>query len=179
MRGPDEQPVAMFAGRLVPLKGWRLALRTIASLPGWRLVVCGDGPDEPDARALAASLGIEDRVDFRGWRERDDVLRVMAEEADALLFPSLHDEAGLAVAEAAAIGLPIVCIDRGGPPIIAGWGVQPGSQDETVDRLRAALLTALDSNPPPARLDPATRRAELVGLLREAGLLQADEGRNP
>jgi glycosyltransferase involved in cell wall biosynthesis len=175
-RAADEQPVAMFAGRLVALKGWRLALRTIASLPGWRLVVCGDGPDEADARALAATLGIEDRVDFRGWRERDDVLRVMAEEADVLLFPSLHDEAGLAVAEAAAIGLPIVCIDRGGPPIIAGWGVKPGSQGETVDRLRAALLTALDSNPPPAHLDPATRRRELVSLLREAGLLSAEDG---
>jgi glycosyltransferase involved in cell wall biosynthesis len=174
-RGPGEPPVAMFAGRLVPLKGWRLALKTIAALPGWRLVVCGDGPEEPAARALAKSLGIEDRVEFRGWRERDDVLRIMAGEADVLLFPSLHDEAGLAVAEAAAIGLPIVCIDRGGPPIIAGGGVQPGSEAETIDRLRLALEAALGMNPPPAKLDPATRRGELVGLLREAGLLSADE----
>lgn len=170
-RGAGEPPMVMFAGRLVPLKGWRLALKAIAALPGWRLVICGDGPDEPDARALAKSLGIEDRVEFTGWRERDDVLKLMAEEADVLLFPSLHDEAGLAVAEAAAIGLPIVCLDRGGPPIIAGWGVEPGGEAETVDRLRAALETSLHSHPPLARLDPDTRRAELVGHLREAGLL--------
>jgi glycosyltransferase involved in cell wall biosynthesis len=175
-RGAGEPPVALFAGRLVPLKGWGLALRAVAGLPGWRLIVCGDGPDDAGARALAKRLGIEDRVEFRGWRERDDVLRVMAEEADVLLFPSLHDEAGLAVAEAAAIGLPIVCLDRGGPPIIAGWGVQPGSGPETVERLRAALETALDSHPPLARLDPATRRLELVGLLREAGLLPPQDG---
>lgn len=175
-RGATESPVALFAGRLVPLKGWRLALRSIAGLPDWRLVVCGDGPDEPAARALARHLGIEDRVDFRGWRERDDVLRVMAEEADVLLFPSLHDEAGLAVAEAAAIGLPIVCIDRGGPPVIAGGGVQPGGEAETVVRLQRALEAALDSHPPLARLDPATRRGELMDLLREAKLLPSGGG---
>lgn len=173
-RGPAEPPVALFAGRLVPLKGCHLALRAVAQLPGWRLVICGDGPDEAGIRELVKRLGIEDRVEFRGWRERDDVLRVMAEEADVLLFPSLHDEAGLAVAEAAAIGLPIVCLDRGGPPVIAGGGVQPGTEAETVDRLRAALERALDSNPPPARLDPATRRVELLALLRAARLLPAE-----
>ncbi len=174
-RAAGDPPVAMFAGRLVPLKGWRLALKTIAGLPGWRLIVCGDGPDEPDARALARKLGIEDRVEFRGWLERDDVLKVMAEEADVLLFPSLHDEAGLAVAEAAAIGLPIVCLDRGGPPVIAGWGVEPGTEAQTVDRLRTGLETHLDSHPPLARLDPETRRRELIGFLREARLLPPDD----
>jgi len=84
------------------------------------------------------------------------------------------DEAGLAVAEAAAIGLPIVCLDRGGPPVIAGGGVEPGTEAETVERLRDALERALDSNPPPARLDPATRRAELLGLLRSARLIPAE-----
>jgi glycosyltransferase involved in cell wall biosynthesis len=170
-RAPGEAPVALFAGRLVPLKGGRLAMHAIARLPDWRLVICGDGPDEAGLRGLAQELGIVDRVDFRGWQERDEVLRVMAEEADALLIPSLHDEAGLAVAEAAAIGLPIVCLDRGGPPVIAGGGVQPGTQEQTIDRLRAALVVALDSHPQLARLDPDTRRVELLRLLREFRLL--------
>jgi glycosyltransferase involved in cell wall biosynthesis len=172
-RQPGEPPVALFVGRLVPLKGWRLALKAVAGLPGWRLIVCGDGPEEADVRNLIRDLGIEDRVELQGWRDRDDVLRVMAEDADVLIFPSLHDEAGLAVAEAAVIGLPIVCLDRGGPPIIAGGGVQPGTERQTIDRLQKALVVALDSHPPLARLDPATRRFELVGLLREAGLLPA------
>ena len=103
----------------------------------------------------------------------------MAEEADVLLLPSLHDEAGLAVAEAAAIGLPIVCLDRGGPPVIAGSGVMPGTIDETIEGLREALRSALDSDPSPARLDPATRRVELVRLLRAANLLTADDGLLP
>jgi glycosyltransferase involved in cell wall biosynthesis len=170
-RPAGEPPVAVFAGRLVPWKGCHLALKAIAGLPGWRLIICGDGPQEAHLRMLAERLGIADRVQFAGWQERDDVLRVMADDADVLLFPSLHDEAGLAVAEAAAIGLPIVCLDRGGPPVIAGGGVEPGSEKETVERLQGALKAALDSNPPLARLDPATRRIELLEVLREARLL--------
>jgi glycosyltransferase involved in cell wall biosynthesis len=172
-RDPDAPPTAFFAGRLVPLKGCHLALKAIAGLPGWRLILCGDGPDEAGLKSLARDLGIADRVDFRGWQRRDEVLRIMAEEADVFLFPSLHDEAGLAVAEAAAIGLPIVCLDRGGPPVIAGGGVQPGSEAETIDRLRDAVRAALDTAPPRAKLDPSTRRRELMELLRGAGLLSA------
>jgi glycosyltransferase involved in cell wall biosynthesis len=178
-RAPNEPPVALFAGRLVALKGGRLAVAAVAELPGWRLVICGDGPEAAALRDLASRLGCADRVEFRGWRARDEVLRAMAEEADVFLLPSLHDEAGLAVAEAAAIGLPIVCIDRGGPPVIAGGGVPPGSVKETVERLRSALLAALDSNPSPARLDPATRRIELMSLLRAAKLLPREDAPSP
>ena len=178
-REPSQPPVAVFVGRLVPLKGCHLALMALAGLPDWRLMVCGDGPEAARLADLAERLGVEDRVEFRGWLERDEVLRAMAEEADVLLFPSLHDEAGLAVAEAAAIGLPIVCIDRGGPPVIAGGGVAPGTVGATVEGLRTGLRSALDSDPPRAALDPATRRAELVGLLREARLLPAEDVARP
>jgi glycosyltransferase involved in cell wall biosynthesis len=36
-----------------------------------------------------------------------------------LLFPSLHDESPLTVAEALALGLPVLCLDHGGPPVVA------------------------------------------------------------
>lgn len=168
----DRRPTALFAGRLTAWKGCHLAVQAIAGLPDWRLVICGDGRDLPAIEALVAALGIEDRVELRGWQTHEEVLRMMAEEADALLFPSLHDEAGLAVAEAAAIGLPIVCLDVGGPPLIAGGGVKAGDERTTVAGLRGALLAALHSTPEPSRLDPATRRSELLDLLDEAGLLR-------
>ena len=137
----------------MPLKGGHLAVRAIAGLPDWRLVVCGDGPDEAKLRAEAAALGIADRVEFRGWRQRDEVLRAMADEADVLLFPSLHDEAGLAVAEAAAIGLPIVCLDRGGPPVIAGQRrrARLRGTDRGAPPRRTALCPRQSAGPGPAR----------------------------
>jgi glycosyltransferase involved in cell wall biosynthesis len=41
---PQPPLTALFAGRLVPLKGLALALRALALLPAWRLTVCGKGP---------------------------------------------------------------------------------------------------------------------------------------
>jgi glycosyltransferase involved in cell wall biosynthesis len=64
---------------------------------------------------------VEHRVEFLGWRRREDLMRTMRQDADLFLFPSLHDEAGWAVAEALGCGLPVVCLDRGGPPIVAAW----------------------------------------------------------
>ncbi len=111
-------PVALFAGRLLPWKGLALALRALALVPEWRLVVLGSGPDLPRLHRLARRYGVQHRVDFRGWQPRDEVLRVMREEADVFLFPSLHDDSPLAVAEALAVGLPVVCLDHGGPPAL-------------------------------------------------------------
>ena len=117
-RGSAGPPVALFAGRLLPWKGIPLALRAMAELPEWRLVIIGSGPDERRLRRFARRLGLEGRVEFRGWRSRQEVLRAMREEADVFLFPSLHDEAPFVVAEALASGLPVVCLDHGGPAAI-------------------------------------------------------------
>jgi glycosyltransferase involved in cell wall biosynthesis len=40
-------------------------------------------------------------------------------DADVLLHPAMHDSAPWAVAEAATLGCRILCLDRGGPPVIA------------------------------------------------------------
>jgi glycosyltransferase involved in cell wall biosynthesis len=110
---------ALYAGRLEPFKGVFLCLYAITELPDWRLVVCGSGKDEQRLRRLADRLGVSDRVDWLGWLPRDELLGKMA-EADVFMFPSLHEEAGAAVAEARAMGLPVICLARGGPPLLAG-----------------------------------------------------------
>lgn len=112
---------AVFVGRLIPWKGLRLAIAALAEpeAAGWYLDVYGEGREEEPARQLAAKLGVAGRVRFRGNRPRGEVLSAMA-SADVLLHLSMHDAAGWAVAEAVSLGLPVVCLDRGGPPILAG-----------------------------------------------------------
>jgi glycosyltransferase involved in cell wall biosynthesis len=110
---------ALFVGRLIPWKGGAIAIEAIAQAPDWRLVVLGEGPDRQRLERLAQRLGVAERVEFRGWQPRAEVWRVMREEADVLLFPSLHDESPLTVAEALALGLPVLCLDHGGPPVVA------------------------------------------------------------
>ena len=142
-RPAGDPPVALFAARFLPWKGAVLALRAIALRPRWRLAVYGDGGEAAALRAEAERLGLLGRVEFRGWADRAEVLRAMRDEADVLVFPSLHEEGGWTVAEATVIGLPVVCLDRGGPPILGGRTVHAGWPRETERRFAEALDEAL------------------------------------
>jgi glycosyltransferase involved in cell wall biosynthesis len=120
IRAESATRTAMFAGRLLAWKGGAIALRAISLAPDWRLIVCGTGPDEERLIRLADDLGLQDRVRFTGWLERAELRRLMAQEASVLLHPSIHDDSPFGVVEALAVGLPVICLDRGGPPLLAG-----------------------------------------------------------
>jgi glycosyltransferase involved in cell wall biosynthesis len=112
-------PTALFAGRLLPWKGVALAIRAVALVTDWKLLVAGSGFDERRLRRLARRLGVGSRVVFLGWCSRDRLHRVMREDADVFLYPSLREDSGWVVAEALGCGLPVLCLDRGGPPDLA------------------------------------------------------------
>jgi glycosyltransferase involved in cell wall biosynthesis len=179
--------VALFVGRLLPLKGGAIAIEAIARTPDWRLVVMGDGPDRERLERLARKRGVADRVEFRGWRPREDVWRAMREEASVLLFPSLHDEAGWVAAEALSQGLPVLCLDHGGPPgvcrqfaervsLIVGQA-RPGDR-APVARLALSLLRACGLQLVYAvGVEPRLRPYGLLEILRGgAGFSPASDG---
>jgi glycosyltransferase involved in cell wall biosynthesis len=150
---PSERPaaprsaenVALFAARLLPWKGTSLALQVIARLPGWRLILVGSGPDADRMRELASRLDVASRIEFLGQVPREQLLGLMRETADVLLFPSTHEDAGWVVAEAGSVGLPVVALDRGGPPLLGAHVVKPGPVRETVERLAAALMSVVST----------------------------------
>jgi glycosyltransferase involved in cell wall biosynthesis len=135
---------ALFAGQLLPLKGISLALRALVLLPGWKLTICGSGHDERRLRRISERLHVADRVRFLGWVSTDRLAELMCKESDVLLFPSIHDEGGWVVAEALACGLPVVCLNRGGPPVIGGTGVTSTNVSQTAADLARAVLAADD-----------------------------------
>lgn len=113
-------PGAVFVGRLIPLKGGSLAVSALARPDArqWTLDIYGDGPEQSSLESLVARLGLTERIVFHGHRPREEALQAMA-EADVLLFPSMHDQAGWAAAEASSMGTPVVCLPLGGPPTLA------------------------------------------------------------
>jgi glycosyltransferase involved in cell wall biosynthesis len=174
--------VMLFAGRLMPLKGVALALTALKALPGWRLLICGDGPDASRLRRLSARNGVQGRVEFRGWIGRSEVLQTMREEASVFVFPSLHDEAGWVVVEAMACALRVVCFDRGGPPLLAGSAGVVASADGAPAQVARALAVAVReaaSRREAGVLDRARefamgeRLEKLRRELKQAGLLDA------
>lgn len=107
-----------------------------------RFRVVGKGEALEAWKRDAARLGVADRVEFTGGVDADTVRRYY-DEADALAFPSLRDSGGSALLEAMTRGLPVICLDWGGPAEMvdehSGIRLPANHPDETVSLLAAAL----------------------------------------
>jgi glycosyltransferase involved in cell wall biosynthesis len=161
--------VALFAGRLKPLKGGSLAISAMQFLPDWQLTICGSGPDERRLRRIASKHHVENQVVFRGWMSRDDLLEYMDSEVTALLFPSLHDQAPWIVGEALTLGVPAICLDQSGPAALGATCVRLDGLTRTARALARAVSNASPDQLP--RWDPDSRYEQLRRVLVRRGLL--------
>lgn len=138
----------MFAGRLLCWKGVHLALKALAEaravLPGIRMTIIGNGPDEAWLKALAHDLGLDTAIDWIAWLKQEEVMQAYAEH-DVFLFPSMRDSGGNVVLEALGSGLPVVCLDLGGPGVLVDptCGRVVPTSGETEATVVAALKEAL------------------------------------
>jgi glycosyltransferase involved in cell wall biosynthesis len=135
---PGRRYVANVA-RHHPVKDQPTLLRGFASaagdLPDVDLLLAGDGPQRPELEALAAALGLRDRVKFLGVRaDVPDLLRA----ADVFALTSVSEAASLTLLEAMATGLPVVVTAVGGNPEI----VRDGRDGLLVPRGVAAAVSA-------------------------------------
>ncbi len=108
----------LYVGRLLEWKGIDLALHAVSQLkqshPGIRFTIVGDGPASTRLHKLAEELGLSEIVEWVRWVPHT-LVQEYYRSADVFLFPSLRDSGGMAVLEAMAHGLPVVCTDLGGP----------------------------------------------------------------
>ena len=108
----------LFAGSLFALKGVQFAIRALAQARRngvqVELTVVGDGPYEQVLKQLAASQGVDQSVSWFGRRSQSEVF-ALYRSMHGFIFPSLHDSGGTVVLEAQANGLPVICLDLGGP----------------------------------------------------------------
>ena len=99
----------LIVGRIVYQKGIDLLLRALSEMQDlpWKLSVVGNGPDLDALRALAASLSLGERVNFTGWKSREEIAEYYA-QANLFAYPSRHEGMPNVVLEAMASGLPVV-----------------------------------------------------------------------
>ena len=102
----------VFLGRLVPRKGCLtllealdiIAKRRQASVPAFRVIICGKGPLEADLKNYVHVHQLESLVDFKGFVSEDDKPRYL-KSADIAVFPSTGGESfGIVLIEAMAAG---------------------------------------------------------------------------
>ena len=113
---PLHVPLGLFAGDLrLMRKNLDTVLKAMVDLPAFHLAVCGAVQGSPYP-ALAAQLGVVERVHFLGYRrDMPDLMRA----ADMFVFPSRYEACSLAILEALASGLPVLtAVTAGGAEIL-------------------------------------------------------------
>jgi len=106
---PLDRPVAVFVGRLRYYKGLDYLLRALPLVPDLHLLLVGGGPLWESMRALAAALGVANRVVFTGDVDDSDLPACYASGDLFVLTSHTRAEAfGTSIVEAMAAGLPVI-----------------------------------------------------------------------
>ena len=131
-RGPRPDPYFLCVGRLDPIKGFDIALRSLAAInnPRFRLVIAGTGESgyEQYLSKMVSDLDMGNRVQFVGHVQGAQKWALIR-EAFALLAPSHHENFGIALVEALSVGCPVLTTRQ-----VGVW--------REIERFQAGLLFA-------------------------------------
>jgi glycosyltransferase involved in cell wall biosynthesis len=162
----------VFAGNLLHLKGVHFSIRAMAEVrrkvPAATLTLIGSGPQEGWLRDTARRCGVADAVEFIGSVPRQQLINSF-QSYTALVFPSLHDSGGMVVLEALSEGLPVICLDLGGPGIIVNGSC--GIVVPTADADEANIVTGIAN----AMISFASMPAAEWARLSSGAIVRANE----
>ena len=142
-------------GRLHTDKGFDIAIRALARLPGATLAIAGSGPELAALQALARAERVDGRVHFLGWRQDAGAL---LKAADLFVCSSRVEPLGNMVIEAWSASRPLVALAADGPRELIADGVD-GLVTPLEDPI--GLARAID-----ALLDDPSRAAALAAAGR-------------
>lgn len=115
---PIDATMLLSVGELNKNKNHEVIINALHSIDSTNIYYCitGKGELEGYLRKLVISLGLEERVRFLGFRKDvKDIYKV----SDIFCFPSYREGLSVALMEAMATGLPVVCSDiRGNKDLI-------------------------------------------------------------
>jgi glycosyltransferase involved in cell wall biosynthesis len=111
-KNPNQHRRAMFLGRLHRQKGLEDLLAAWGAVrpTGWELIVVGPDEDGTLARCQqqAREHHIESDITWHGPARSDQTADLLA-SAELFVLPSHFESFGLAIAEALAVGTPVIC----------------------------------------------------------------------
>jgi glycosyltransferase involved in cell wall biosynthesis len=169
-RLPPGPPQLLFAGRLLYWKGAHIAIHALAQLlprvPEARLTIVGKGPEGERLKAQAAAMNLGDRIEFVPWLAQQHLFTLYADH-HLLLLPSLHDSSGNVVLEALSHGLPVMCLDIGGPRDIVT--PQAGIVVSTSGRDTLGVAAAMADEMQRLFAEPERLAALSAGAIERAG----------
>lgn len=136
---PEGTKILIHCSNFRPVKNVLDAVRAFAlvkkAIPA-KLLMLGEGPDLPSARALANELDIADDISFLG---NQDAVEEILPCGDLFLFPSKYEGFGLAALEAMSCGLPVIATNTGGLVEVVtqgedGWLTEEGDYEGMAEK---------------------------------------------
>lgn len=105
---PANYNIILSVGELIKRKNYEIALKAFAAagLKNTVYIICGNGAYYKKLKEKAYKLNVDKKVFFLGYRK--DIYEIM-KCADVFFFPSRQEGLSLALMEAMAAGLPVVC----------------------------------------------------------------------
>jgi nucleoside-diphosphate-sugar epimerase len=152
-------------GRLVPRKGFEVAIAALSRVPETELIIAGGGDASSDSERerlilVAEQLDVADRVQLIGQVARAD-MPALLRSADVVVCSPWYEPFGLVPLEAMACGVPVVASAVG------------GLQDTVVDGVTGVLVPPRDPDGLANAVRPLLESTELRRRLGQAGLDRA------
>jgi len=112
-----KEKIVLFAGRITLQKGpeyfIQAAKKVLEYEKNVKFIVAGTGDLLPRIIGLAAELGISDKVDFKGFYNRDEA-EILFRSADVFVMPSVSEPFGIVPLEAISKGTPVIISKQSG-----------------------------------------------------------------
>lgn len=122
-RNVPEGKIIFSVGRLVPWKGFSTLISIMTELPGWHLVIAGNGPMHKELEEQVRVRGIADRVTFTGALPRAQVLG-WYRQADVYAANTSFESFSYQLLEAMISGIPVVTTPVGSVPELFKDGIE-------------------------------------------------------
>jgi glycosyltransferase involved in cell wall biosynthesis len=162
-------PTLISVGSLIERKGHHRTIKAMRQLPGFTLIIAGEGPERARLSALIAQYGLGDRVRLLGSRPHRD-LPALYGAADVSVLASSREGWANVLLESMACGTPVVAADIWGNPEVvrapaAGLIYQPNTPDGIAAAVRLLFASLPERAATRAYAEPFSWDATTAGQL--------------
>lgn len=146
------QRILISVGHLIERKRHNLTIEALKFLPGWTLVLVGDGPEKLKLQTLVSQLGLDGRVIFSGQKPHAD-LSGLYSGADISVLASSREGWANVLLESMACGTPVVASNiPGNPEVVTDLAAgliapenTPSCFAQTIEQLYQTKLSRLET----------------------------------
>lgn len=141
---PQDSFILLSVGELNNNKNHEIVIRALAEIKDKNIhyIICGQGPLEGKLRSIISEHNLDNNIHILGYR--NDIAEV-CKASDLFVFPSFREGLSVALMEAMACGMPVICSNiRGNSDLISegqgGYLVDPNNKSELSAKIRELII---------------------------------------